>query len=78
MDWSETLTVDQENLERWMLALRLDTGFPKTWLESQKQIQQADQLKRQGLIEEHPVIPKQLRLTPKGFALSDQIIASLA
>ncbi|OFZ21457.1 MAG: hypothetical protein A2X94_08085 [Bdellovibrionales bacterium GWB1_55_8] len=77
-DFEEQLTEEQENLERWMLALRLEEGIPSDWLSTAERQAWAAELERQKLLEPHPVIPDRKRLTPKGFALSDQIIAALA
>ncbi len=78
LEWSEKLTTEQKGLESWMLALRLDTGFPENWLTRDNQRAKADQFENAGLLERHPVTPTHLRLTPKGFALSDQVISALA
>lgn len=77
-EWSEALTPDQRELERWMLALRLDTGFPKVWLDTDFRRQRAKEFEERGLLEAHPDDPSRLRLTAHGFALSDQLIAALA
>ncbi|MBI2712323.1 MAG: radical SAM family heme chaperone HemW [Bdellovibrio sp.] len=74
----EKLTPRQIHLESWMLALRLSDGFPLQWLESATQRSRAKILESQGLLENHPADPQRLRLTPRGFALSDQIIAALS
>ncbi len=78
MEWEETLSASQKELERWMLALRLDEGFPETWLQSSLQIARAKTFEQQGLLEPHPQDPSKKRLTPRGFALSDQVIAALS
>lgn len=77
-DWTETLTKEQRDLERWMLALRLDDGFPSSWLVPETRLKKAAALRSTGLLEPHPVTAGNLRLTARGFALSDQVIASLA
>ncbi len=74
----EALGPQEKNLEKWMLALRLDSGFPTQWLESHLQRNRAGLLEKQGLIETHPADPMRKRLTARGFALSDQIIQTLA
>jgi oxygen-independent coproporphyrinogen III oxidase len=76
VEHSEHLTSEQRDLERWMLALRLDEGFPSSWLAAGK-VQRAERLSREGLLESHPGRTGHLRLTARGFALSDQVIASL-
>lgn len=75
---SEELTSEQLDLERWMLALRLTEGFPVSWLDNPLRQARAHELRARELIEPHPHRPEHLRLTARGFALSDQIIASLA
>jgi oxygen-independent coproporphyrinogen-3 oxidase len=78
IEWTETLTDEQMKLERWMLALRLDEGFSTDWLESSLQKKRAEIFQNQGLLEIHPSLSKRLRLTARGFALSDQVIRALA
>jgi oxygen-independent coproporphyrinogen-3 oxidase len=78
VDWSETLTSEQRELEQWMLALRLEEGFPSTWLVPERRRLKAASLQSQGLLEAHPSKVGYLRLTPRGFALSDQVIAQFA
>jgi oxygen-independent coproporphyrinogen-3 oxidase len=78
VEWTETLTEEQIQLEKWMLALRLDEGFPVQWLESNLRQTRAKIFKEQGLLEIHPQDPQRLRLTARGFALSDQLIRSFA
>lgn len=77
MEWTEDLTTEQIKLEQWMLALRLEEGFPKTWLTSPAQKTRAQVFEKEGLLETHPFFIERKRLTPRGFALSDQIIAML-
>lgn len=74
----EKLTAEQLHLEKWMLALRLSEGFPVEWLASSEQKARAKALENKGLLETHPHLSARKRLTPRGFALSDQVIASLA
>lgn len=78
VEWTEELTAEQKRLESWMLALRLDEGFPTEWLASSLQTARARTLQTEGLLESHPTSPQRLRLTARGFALSDQVIAALA
>ena len=78
VEWTEELTTDQKSLERWMLALRLNDGFPREWLRSSFQRGRAEGLLQNGLLEAHPERSENLRLTTRGFALSDQVIQSLA
>jgi oxygen-independent coproporphyrinogen-3 oxidase len=77
IEWTEDLTAEQKDLERWMLALRLDEGFPRDWLMSSLQKGRAQGFLQKGLLEAHPEDSKNLRLTARGFALSDQIIQNL-
>ncbi len=78
VEWTEELTEEQKSLERWMLALRLEEGFPESWLISSAQKTKAAALREQGLLMKHPLKAGHLRLTARGFALSDQVIATLA
>ncbi len=78
IEWTETLTAEQREMEKWLLALRLEEGFERTWLDNTRRQSRAQELEREGLLEKHPSLPNRIRLTPKGFALSDQIIATLA
>ncbi len=78
VEWSETLTDDQKHLERWMLALRLSEGFPETWLQKPHQMLRAKALAQEGLIERHPEDVSRLRLTSRGFAVSESIIQALS
>jgi oxygen-independent coproporphyrinogen-3 oxidase len=77
-EWVEELTPEQRQLEQWMLALRLDEGFPESWLRTEDQRSKALVLQQQGMIEQHPTSLGYKRLTPRGLALSDQVIAELA
>jgi hypothetical protein len=78
VEWTEELTDEQKNLESWMLALRLSEGFPKEWLDTPARQARGHALLQAGLLESHPHKPTRFRLTPRGFSLSDQVIASLA
>lgn len=78
LEWEEKLTPEQLELEKWLLALRLDEGFPETWITKPSQIKKAEELRREGLIEPHPLRTGHLRLTPRGFALSESVIGALA
>ncbi len=78
VEWSETLTPEQRDLEKWMLALRLSEGFPKSWLDYSLRQSRAQALSKAGLLEEIPEMPSKMRLTPRGFALSDQVISALS
>jgi oxygen-independent coproporphyrinogen-3 oxidase len=78
IEWTETLTAEQQSLEKWMLALRLEEGFPADWLVTPLQAARAKTFEAEGLMEPHPGLTGRKRLTAKGFALSDQVIAALA
>lgn len=78
VEWEEKLSSGQRDLEKWMLALRLDEGFPENWLEKPIQQARAKKLIEEKLLEHHPEDQGKLRLTARGFALSDQIIGTLA
>jgi oxygen-independent coproporphyrinogen-3 oxidase len=73
----ETLTPDQLELERWMLALRLSEGFPREWLDTPLRQARAKLFMEQGYMEKHPDRAERLRLTARGFALSESIIDAL-
>jgi oxygen-independent coproporphyrinogen III oxidase len=75
VEWEETLTTDQEGIERWMLGLRLSEGIPTEWISSADQKQKAERFKQEGYLEEHPSLPNRVRLTARGFAISDSITA---
>lgn len=78
IEWTEALTEEQKHLEAWMLALRLDDGFPGTWLDTPVRKANARKLQDENLLEHHPTRPGCFRLTARGFAVSDQIISLLA
>ena len=78
IEWTELLTEEQRTLEEWLLALRLDTGFSRSWLRTEKQKLKAHALVNQGLLEVHPTIEENFRLTARGFALSESVISELA
>jgi putative oxygen-independent coproporphyrinogen III oxidase len=78
IEWEEHLTDKQLGLERWMLALRLDDGIPEIWLDTDARRRKVEDLIRRGLMEGHPARNGYLRLTARGFAVSDQIVATLS
>lgn len=78
IEWREDLTRDQQELETWLLALRLDTGFPKSWLTSDPQIRSMALLTEHGYLEFHPEDANSIRLTALGFTVSDWIIEQLS
>lgn len=77
IEWTESLTEEQIELEKWMLAIRLSAGFPKSWLASTRQQQKASLFMERGLLEEHPTHPDRLRASVRGFALSDALVKGL-
>ncbi len=77
VEWEESLSPDQLELEKWMLAIRLDEGFPQDWLTTDAQRKKAELLLRESLLEKHPSSAGILRATPRGFALSDAIVKTL-
>jgi len=77
LEWEEFLTPEQKEIERWMLALRLSDGFPASWLNTPQRIECAARLQKESLLVPHPTLPGNLALTPKGLALSDEIISAL-
>jgi oxygen-independent coproporphyrinogen-3 oxidase len=77
VEQTETLSTDQIEIERWMLALRLDEGFPNEWLKSELQKKKAALFCSKGWMEVHPEKSDFLRLTPTGFTLSDQLVGEL-
>lgn len=74
VDFEEFLTSEQEEIESWMLNLRLSEGIPKEWIDTPIRQRKTEKLGALGLIEEHPHLQNRLRLTPRGFALSEQVI----
>jgi len=77
VEWEESLSPDQIELEKWMLAIRLDEGFPRDWLVRDGQKAKATMLVNEGLLENHPARDGYLRATPRGFALSDAIVKTI-
>jgi len=78
IEWTEKLTDEQREMEKWLLALRLEEGFPREWLDSDRRRKKAEVFAEKGLLEAHPMRAGALRLTARGFALSDRIIAEFA
>lgn len=77
-EWEETLEPKQVSLENWMLSLRLNDGFPEHWLSTPHQKEKALHLIKTGFLELHPQKKSYLRLTPHGFALSDDVVSGLS
>lgn len=78
VEQTEILNETQQKLEQWMLALRLSEGFPIDWLDTPIRQAKAKSLKASGLLENHPQDGSKLRLTPRGFSLSDQVVMTLS
>ncbi len=78
VEWTETLNPEQQELEKWMLALRLADGFPRDWLKTPLQQEKVKLMLIDQLLEPHPERDQFLRATAKGFALSDALIRELA
>jgi oxygen-independent coproporphyrinogen-3 oxidase len=74
----EKLTVDQQQLEKWMLNLRLSDGFSADWLISDAQKKQAQKLIEAEYLRVHPENSDRFSLTPTGFALMDWIVLQLS
>ena len=77
VEWTETLTADQKELEKWMLAIRLERGFPREWLTTDKQKAKSARLLTEGFLEAHPNHANYLRATARGFAMSDAMVKEL-
>jgi oxygen-independent coproporphyrinogen-3 oxidase len=78
IEWTESLSKEQKELEKWMLAIRLADGFPISWLATDRQKQKAQILSKEGFLEPHPTQENFLRATPRGFAMSDSLIKELS
>jgi len=78
VEWNETLTASQLELEKWLLAIRLADGFPGEWLESETQKKKGALLIEQGFLEPHPERLRHLRATARGFAMSDALVRELS
>lgn len=78
----EVLSVDQQNLESWMLASRLAEGFPESWIRSDRQRGVLQNWLNEGLLmeagERTAQMERQWRLTPKGFALSEAFVSQIS
>ncbi len=74
----EELTPEQLDLEKWMLAIRLEEGFPGEWIDSDSRRNKVEMLVREGLLEPHPGRRDRIRATPRGFALSDALVRELS
>lgn len=77
VEWTERLSAEQTDLEKWMLATRLDRGFPERWLETERQRSCVKRMLQAGLMEPHPTQPESLRLTVRGFAVSEQVVREI-
>jgi oxygen-independent coproporphyrinogen-3 oxidase len=78
VEWRESLTPEQLELEKWMLAIRLSDGFPAEWLKSEAQKSKARLFVEKNLLEPHPTRLHHLRATPRGFAMSDALVRELS
>ena len=78
LEWTETLTQTQISLEKWMLALRLNDGFPLSWIKNDYQNQKLSFFIKEKLLEPHPSDSSRMRPTPRGFSLNDHLIKALA
>jgi oxygen-independent coproporphyrinogen-3 oxidase len=74
----EELTPEQLDLEKWMLAIRLEEGFPGEWIDSDSRRKKVEMLVKEGLLEPHPGRRDRIRATPRGFALSDALVRELS
>lgn len=78
VEGEESLSEEQLELEKWMLAIRLSDGFPRNWLSREGQRRKAAVCLQRGLLEVHPEDPTRLRATPRGFAVSDALVRELS
>ena len=78
VEWTEALNPEQKEIEKWMLAIRLEEGFPKDWLTSSNKRAKSEAMIRAGLLEPHPEQPGRIRATPRGFATSDALVKELS
>jgi oxygen-independent coproporphyrinogen-3 oxidase len=78
IEWSEHLSAEERDLEKWMLAIRLAEGFPVEWLLSDRQKSKAKRLLQEGFLEVHPGNSARYRATPRGFSMSDAVVKELA
>ena len=77
IEWKEDLTQEQKNIEAWMLAVRLEEGFPKDWIKTPHQQAVLGRFLTGKLIQSHPKVSDRYQLTPRGLALSEQIVKEL-
>jgi oxygen-independent coproporphyrinogen-3 oxidase len=78
VEWTEHLSPEARDLEKWMLAIRLSEGFPISWLAQANQIQKASRLLKEGFLETHPDHPDRYRATARGFSMSDALVKELS
>lgn len=76
-EFEETLTPNQLETEKWMLALRLSEGFPKDWIQTPLQTSRLKRLIEENYIINHPLFSDRYRLTARGFAVSDTLVTHL-
>ncbi len=70
----ETLTEEQQELEKWMLALRLSDGAPLDWITTPLQHARMERLETEGYLKRGD---QRFWLTARGFAISDTIVGQL-
>lgn len=76
-EFDETLTQEQLEIEKWMLALRLSDGFPKEWIQTPLQRSRVEKLIQEGYVTTVPLTHDRYRLTARGFAVSDSLVNHL-
>lgn len=78
IEFCESLSAEQLELERWMLKLRMNKGIPLSWIATESQQNHLKSFMNNQLIEVHPEQDSHIRLTARGFAISDEIISLLS
>jgi oxygen-independent coproporphyrinogen-3 oxidase len=78
VEWTEHLSAEERDLEKWMLAIRLAEGFPIAWLLSDRQKSKAARMLKEGFLEVHPEFADRYRATARGFSMSDAVVKELA
>ncbi len=78
VEWTESLSPDQRELEKWMLAIRLAEGFPADWIDTDRRRAKLAAFQKEGLLIEHPERRGFIKATARGFALSDALTRELA
>lgn len=75
IEFEEVLTPKEESLEQWMLSLRLEEGFPESWLTNPLLKQTAQEYVERDLLY---LKENRYRPTASGFALSDSLVLGFA